>query len=103
MNADEELRVERLIEHRGFSEADARARIAAQATEEQRRAVADVWLDNSGQRRAISSERAATLWYHRILPFAHNLRRRQLRARPRRGWCRPIRRGPTRRRASSTG
>ena len=48
MHADVELRVQRLIEHRGFSEADARARIAAQATEEQRRAVADVWLDNSG-------------------------------------------------------
>ena len=42
------VRVARLIEHRGFSEADARARIGAQATEDQRRAVADVWLDDSG-------------------------------------------------------
>lgn len=48
VHADVETRVKRLIEHRGFTEEDARARIAAQATEEQRRAVADVWLDNSG-------------------------------------------------------
>ena len=72
VNADAELRVARLIEHRGFSEADARARIAAQATEEQRRAVADVWLDNSGSTEDLV-ERARTLWHDRIVPFAHNL------------------------------
>ena len=48
VHADEELRVKRLTGQRGMSEADASARIAAQATEAQRRAVADVWLDNSG-------------------------------------------------------
>jgi dephospho-CoA kinase len=72
VNADEDLRVKRLIEHRGFSEQDARARIAAQATEEQRRAVADVWLDNSGSTAELV-EQARTLWNQRILPFAHNL------------------------------
>jgi dephospho-CoA kinase len=72
VNADEDLRVKRLIEHRGFSEQDARARIAAQATEEQRRAVADVWLDNSGSTGELV-EQARTLWHQRILPFAHNL------------------------------
>jgi len=41
VNADENLRGERLIEHRGFSEQDARARIAAQGHREQRRAVAE--------------------------------------------------------------
>ena len=46
VHADEEVRVARLIEYRGFSEADARARIAAQATVEQRKLVADVWLEN---------------------------------------------------------
>ena len=64
--------MQRLIEYRGFSEADARARIAAQATEEQRRAVADVWLDNSGTAGELV-EQARDLWYQRILPFAHNL------------------------------
>ena len=72
VNADEDLRVKRLIEHRGFSEQDARARIAAQATEEQRRAVADVWLDNSGSTGELV-EQARALWHQRIVPFAHNL------------------------------
>jgi len=72
VHADVETRVRRLIQHRGFSEQDARARIAAQATEERRRAVADVWLDNSGSAGELT-ERARELWYERILPFAHNL------------------------------
>jgi len=72
VHADEDLRVKRLIEHRGFTEEDARARIAAQATEEQRRAVADVWLDNSGSAGALV-EQARELWHQRILPFAHNV------------------------------
>lgn len=76
VNADVETRVKRLIEYRGFSEQDARARIAAQATEEQRRAVADVWLDNSGSAGALV-EQARGLWHERILPFAHNLQARQ--------------------------
>ena len=73
VHADPELRVSRLIEYRGFSEEDARARIAAQASEEQRRAVADIWLDNSGSAGALV-EQARALWHERILPFAHNLR-----------------------------
>jgi dephospho-CoA kinase len=72
VNTDEDLRVKRLIEHRGFTEEDARARIAAQATEEQRRAVADVWLDNTGSTEELV-EQARELWHHRILPFARNL------------------------------
>lgn len=76
VNADAELRVKRLIEYRGFTEQDARARIAAQSTEEQRRAVADVWLDNSGSAGALV-EQARGLWHGRILPFAHNLRLRR--------------------------
>lgn len=72
VHADQGLRVARLIEHRGFSEADAHARIAAQATEEQRRAVADVWLDNSGTAEELV-ERATALWHDRIVPFANNV------------------------------
>lgn len=72
VHADEEVRVARLIEHRGFSEEDARARIRAQATVEQRRAVADVWLDNSGDADELRT-RAAALWHDRIQPFARNL------------------------------
>ena len=47
VQADPETRVARLVQ-RGLTADDARARVAAQATDEQRRAVADVVLDNSG-------------------------------------------------------
>lgn len=43
-----DVAVARLVEHRGFSEDDARARVAAQITSEERRAIADVVLDNAG-------------------------------------------------------
>jgi dephospho-CoA kinase len=76
VHTDAEERLKRLVEHRAMSESDARARIAAQATDEQRRAVADVWLDNSGSRGELV-ERARELWNQRILPFAHNLRERR--------------------------
>jgi dephospho-CoA kinase len=46
--ASEATRLRRLIDGRGMTEAEARARIAAQATDEQRRAVADVVLENDG-------------------------------------------------------
>lgn len=48
VDAPEEVQIERLQRHRGMAGADAKARIAAQATREQRRAVADVVIDNSG-------------------------------------------------------
>jgi dephospho-CoA kinase len=76
VHADAELRVKRLVEQRGMDEADARARIAAQADDEQRRAAADVWLDNSGDEAELV-ERTRELWYQRVLPFAHNIRTRQ--------------------------
>jgi dephospho-CoA kinase len=47
VEADEEARVTRLV-GRGLTESDARARIATQATDDQRRAIADVVLDNRG-------------------------------------------------------
>lgn len=43
-----ELQLERLVLDRGMTSAGARARIAAQATREQRLAVADLVIDNSG-------------------------------------------------------
>jgi dephospho-CoA kinase len=72
VHADAEVRVRRLVEQRGMAEQDARARIAAQADDEQRRAVADIWLDNSGTPDALA-ERAREVWNRRIMPFAHNL------------------------------
>jgi dephospho-CoA kinase len=75
VHADPEVRVRRLIK-RGMDEADARARIAAQATDEQRRAVADVWLDNSGTDAELI-DKARELFYRRVQPFAHNIGTRQ--------------------------
>ena len=48
VDVDPEIAVQRLMEHRGFSEADARARIARQASRDERLARADVVVDNSG-------------------------------------------------------
>lgn len=69
----EDERIHRLVSSRGMAETDARARVAAQATDEQRRAAADVWLDNSGSRDLVLAEVDA-LWADRLVPFEANLR-----------------------------
>ena len=48
VDVDPEVQVQRLVQGRGFDEADARARIAKQATREQRLATATHVVDNSG-------------------------------------------------------
>jgi dephospho-CoA kinase len=47
VDAPDDVQVERLTRTRGLAEPDARARMAAQASREQRRAVADEVVDNS--------------------------------------------------------
>ncbi len=75
--ADADVRLHRLTTMRGVDEADARARIAAQATDEQRRAVADVWLDNSGSADDLAAA-AARVWDDRLVPFEANVRARRV-------------------------
>src|SRR5918996_6254313 len=75
VTAPVETRVERLIK-RGMDEADARTRIAAQAPEEQRRAIADVLLDNSGSQDELV-EKVRDIWHNRVLPLADNVRNRR--------------------------
>jgi dephospho-CoA kinase len=48
VDVDPEIAIARLVEFRGFSEGDARARLAAQQPREDRLAIADVVIDNSG-------------------------------------------------------
>ena len=48
VDVDPDLAVARLVAHRGFREDDARARIARQASREDRLARADLVIDNSG-------------------------------------------------------
>ncbi|MGH3752034.1 MAG: dephospho-CoA kinase [Pseudonocardiaceae bacterium] len=72
VHADAEVRIGRLIGQRGMTESGAAARIAAQATDEQRHAAADVWLDNSGSRDRTFA--AVDLLWERLVPFESNLR-----------------------------
>ena len=48
VHAPEELRLDRLVNGRGMPEPEARARVAAQASDDERLAVADVVLDGTG-------------------------------------------------------
>lgn len=75
VDADENTRVGRLRHSRGIDEADARARIAAQATTQQRRQAADVWLNNEGSQDLVTAEVDA-LWSERLVPFEANVRLR---------------------------
>jgi len=61
VDASPETQVGRLTGSRGMSEAEALARMAAQATREQRAAVADVIIDNDGDRGALQTQIDA-LW-----------------------------------------
>jgi dephospho-CoA kinase len=54
--ADEQTRMERLMQTRGMSEQEARARIAAQASDEQRHAVADFEIVNEGSLEELRSK-----------------------------------------------
>jgi dephospho-CoA kinase len=68
VEADLATRLSRLVD-RGLPEEDARARIDAQATDEQRRAVADVVLDNSGTRDELAAQ-VDRFWAERVVPAA---------------------------------
>ncbi|MGH3763670.1 MAG: dephospho-CoA kinase [Pseudonocardiaceae bacterium] len=80
VHADAAVRRRRLIERRGMTESDAAARITAQATDDQRRAVADVWLDNNGDWNQTAAA-VDQLWTQRLVPFEANLRHRRAAAR----------------------
>ena len=66
VETDPDIRVARLVQ-RGLTAEDARARMAAQATDEQRRAVADVVLDNSGTPDELEAQ-VDRLWAERVAP-----------------------------------
>lgn len=64
-----EERLRRMVEDRGMSRADAEARIAAQATDEQRRAVADVVIVNDADLERLASV-ANQVWDRFLAPDA---------------------------------
>lgn len=64
-----DVAVERLVEHRGFSEADARARIAKQVDRDERLARADLVIDNHGLPHELDPEiDRAWEWIHTLEP-----------------------------------
>jgi dephospho-CoA kinase len=65
--ASEEIRMARLVSDRGMTEEEVRARFAAQATDEQRRAVADVEIVNEGTLEELRSTVDA-VWEQFIIP-----------------------------------
>ena len=69
VDAPEELQVARMVGDRGMSEADARARIAAQASREERNAAADVLIENTGTREQLSA-RIDEVWKDLVEPGA---------------------------------
>ncbi|WP_328307798.1 dephospho-CoA kinase [Actinomycetospora sp. NBC_00405] len=76
VDAPVDVRVTRLVETRGMTVEDARARMAAQADDDARRAAADVWLENAGAAGALR-EQVERLWHERLVPFAGNVERRR--------------------------
>jgi dephospho-CoA kinase len=67
VDVPEDVQVERLVELRGMFEQDARARMAAQSSREERRAAADVVLENTGSIADLEA-RVDELWDQRIRP-----------------------------------
>lgn len=74
VDAPDDVRIARMMELRGMSVEEARSRMAAQASRDQRLAAADVVLDNSGSLPALA-EQVDRLWADRLVPYADNLRR----------------------------
>jgi dephospho-CoA kinase len=72
VEAREDVRLRRLVQTRGMTEQDARARMAAQADDAARRAVADVLLHNDDSLDALHAQ-VDRLLEDRLRPFADNL------------------------------
>ena len=77
VDAPDAVRLQRMLKYRQMTEEDARARMAAQATREERLAAADVVLENSGSKDELR-DAADRLWQHRLAPFAENLAKHRM-------------------------
>ncbi len=67
VDVPEDVQVARMVTDRGMTEADARARIAAQASREARLAAADVVIDNTGTLDDLSA-RVDEVWSTLVVP-----------------------------------
>ncbi|UQU63078.1 dephospho-CoA kinase [Couchioplanes caeruleus] len=75
VDAEPALRVARLVRSRGMTEEQARARIAAQAPDAERRAAGDVVIDNNGALADLETQ-VDRLWHERLTPYERNVRLR---------------------------
>lgn len=69
VTAAEQVRIDRLSADRGMTEAQARSRMAAQATDAERAAAADVLISNDGSLADLAA-RVDAVWRDRIAPLA---------------------------------
>ncbi|MET3721504.1 MULTISPECIES: dephospho-CoA kinase [unclassified Arthrobacter] len=74
VDAPDDVRIARMLIHRGMTREEAASRMAAQAARADRLAAADVVLDNSGSMDSLLAQ-VNRLWAGRLVPFADNIRR----------------------------
>lgn len=72
VGTDRHVRTLRLQRDRGMTPTQVEARMRAQATDEDRRRVADVWIDNGADPEATRLQ-VAHFWHTRAIPYAENL------------------------------
>lgn len=72
VDTPEDIRLQRLVQLRGLAESDARSRISAQASDEQRHASADILFDNSGTEESLLGQ-IRDVWDRRLVVMANNL------------------------------
>ena len=70
VDVDSELAVERVVKHRGMDADDVSARISRQSTRQQRRAIADRIIDNTGSLEELASQVDAVWLWAQQLPAA---------------------------------
>lgn len=70
VQAEESARIQRMVDHRGMTDEDARSRIRAQASDAERAAVADVVLRNEGTVEELRTQ-TEQLWHDTIVPLRH--------------------------------
>lgn len=77
VDAPDEVRIQRMAEHRNMSIDEARARMGAQASREDRLTAADVVLENSATPEELR-DAVDALWEQRLTPFAVNLKEQRI-------------------------
>ena len=68
--ATDQVRIDRLVADRGMAEAEVRSRMAAQATDDERAAAADVLISNDGSPADLAAQ-VDEVWRDRIAPLAN--------------------------------